>query len=87
MSSQCIHIGLRQPSAPLCSSVAERFSSSLWRQFSTQATRKEADSFGEIEVPADKYYGAQTARSLANFDIGGPMERMPVSCECVQERC
>jgi fumarate hydratase class II len=31
---------------------------------------------GTINVPADKYYGAQTARSLANFDIGG--EKMPV---------
>jgi fumarate hydratase class II len=30
---------------------------------------------GTINVPADKYYGAQTARSLANFDIGG--EKMP----------
>ena len=39
------------------------------------ATRTETDSMGAIEVPADKYYGAQTARSLANFDIGG--ERMP----------
>ena len=38
-------------------------------------TRTETDSMGAIEVPADKYYGAQTARSLANFDIGG--ERMP----------
>jgi len=37
--------------------------------------RKETDSFGELEVPADKYYGAQTARSLINFKIGG--ERMP----------
>jgi len=39
------------------------------------ATRTETDSMGAIEVPADKYYGAQTARSLANFDIGG--EKMP----------
>ena len=31
---------------------------------------------GTINVPTDKYYGAQTARSLANFDIGG--EKMPV---------
>src|SRR5688572_2462872 len=31
---------------------------------------------GTINVPSDKYYGAQTARSLANFDIGG--EKMPV---------
>ena len=40
--------------------------------------RVETDTFGEIKVPADKYYGACTARSLSNFDIGGPMELMPV---------
>jgi fumarate hydratase class II len=39
------------------------------------ATRIEADSMGRLEVPADKYYGAQTARSLVNFRIG--TERMP----------
>jgi fumarate hydratase, class II len=33
--------------------------------------RIETDSMGEIKVPADKYYGAQTARSLMNFKIGG----------------
>ncbi|HKC63755.1 MAG TPA: class II fumarate hydratase, partial [Pyrinomonadaceae bacterium] len=33
-------------------------------------TRIETDSMGEIEVPADKYYGAQTARSLVHFNIG-----------------
>ncbi|MGV8853669.1 MAG: class II fumarate hydratase [Devosia sp.] len=38
-------------------------------------TRVESDTMGTINVPADKYYGAQTARSLANFDIGG--EKMP----------
>ena len=37
--------------------------------------RVESDTMGTINVPADKYYGAQTARSLANFDIGG--EKMP----------
>ena len=37
--------------------------------------RIETDSFGEIEVPADKYWGAQTQRSLQNFKIGG--ETMP----------
>ncbi|RKX23791.1 MAG: class II fumarate hydratase, partial [Candidatus Zixiibacteriota bacterium] len=37
--------------------------------------RVESDSMGEINVPADKYYGAQTARSLMNFKIGG--ETMP----------
>jgi len=34
------------------------------------ATRLETDSMGEIEVPADKYWGAQTQRSLHHFDIG-----------------
>src|SRR5882672_6323043 len=33
-------------------------------------TRIETDSMGEIEVPADRYYGAQTARSLIHFNIG-----------------
>jgi fumarate hydratase class II len=37
--------------------------------------RIETDSMGEIKVPADKYYGAQTARSLMNFKIGG--EKFP----------
>ncbi|HYF56000.1 MAG TPA: lyase family protein, partial [Salinarimonas sp.] len=40
------------------------------------ATRTETDTFGPIEVPADRYWGAQTQRSLQNFRIGG--ERMPV---------
>jgi fumarate hydratase class II len=39
-------------------------------------TRIESDSMGEIAVPADRYWGAQTQRSLQNFKIGG--ERMPV---------
>jgi len=39
------------------------------------AARIERDSMGEIEVPADRYWGAQTQRSLQNFRIGG--ERMP----------
>src|ERR1043166_3744936 len=37
--------------------------------------RQETDSFGPIDVPSDKYWGAQTQRSLQNFKIGG--ERMP----------
>ncbi|HVO75601.1 MAG TPA: class II fumarate hydratase [Ignavibacteriaceae bacterium] len=37
--------------------------------------RLESDSMGGIKVPANKYYGAQTARSLMNFKIGG--ETMP----------
>ncbi len=39
------------------------------------ATRTETDTFGPIEVPADRYWGAQTQRSLQNFRIGG--ERLP----------
>src|SRR6266498_3262153 len=37
--------------------------------------RIETDSFGPIEVPADRYWGAQTQRSIENFRIGA--ERMP----------
>ncbi|CAL8259101.1 unnamed protein product [Arctogadus glacialis] len=40
--------------------------------------RIEADTFGELRVPMDKYYGAQTVRSTMNFKIGGPSERMPI---------
>src|SRR5919204_2582088 len=38
-------------------------------------TRTETDTMGAIEVPADRYWGAQTQRSLEHFRIGG--ERMP----------
>ncbi|EUC28353.1 hypothetical protein COCCADRAFT_9267 [Bipolaris zeicola 26-R-13] len=40
-------------------------------------TRTESDAFGEIQVPADKYWGAQTERSLENFRINQPQDRMP----------
>ena len=41
--------------------------------------RMETDSIGSIEVPADRYWGAQTERSLHHFTIGDPSsERMPV---------
>ena len=45
------------------------------RQTAMAKTRIETDSFGPIEVPADRYWGAQTQRSLENFRIG--TERMP----------
>jgi len=41
----------------------------------SKTTRIEKDTFGDIEVPNDRYYGAQTQRSLQNFRIGG--ERFP----------
>lgn len=40
-------------------------------------SRTESDAFGEIQVPGDKYWGAQTQRSLGNFDINQPQDRMP----------
>ena len=36
-----------------------------------QATRTEKDTMGNVEVPADAYWGAQTQRSRENFKIGG----------------
>ncbi|HKS67872.1 MAG TPA: lyase family protein, partial [Candidatus Acidoferrales bacterium] len=43
-------------------------------------TRVESDSMGKIEVPSDRYYGAQTARSLIHFDIGN--DTMPSELIC-----
>jgi fumarate hydratase class II len=43
----------------------------------SQQTRTESDAFGEIQVPANKYWGAQTERSLENFKINQPYDRMP----------
>ncbi|MFD2741101.1 class II fumarate hydratase [Sulfitobacter aestuarii] len=40
-------------------------------------TRTETDSFGPLEVPADKYWGAQTQRSILNFPIG--WEKQPIA--------
>lgn len=40
--------------------------------------RIEKDSLGEVQVPAEKYWAAQTQRSLQNFKIGGPGDKMPI---------
>ncbi|XP_033207413.1 probable fumarate hydratase, mitochondrial isoform X1 [Belonocnema kinseyi] len=45
---------------------------------SNQGYRLERDTFGELKVPCDKYYGAQTLRSVMNFPIGDSSERMPL---------
>src|SRR5436853_3351911 len=42
---------------------------------SGERTRRETDSLGEVDVPADRYWGAQTQRSLHHFSIGD--DRMP----------
>ena len=52
-----------------------RLLQSVKRSFAS--SRVESDAIGEIEVPSDKYWGAQTQRSLVNFPIGGERERMP----------
>merc|ERR1712142_581939 len=60
---------LRMPAATLSTSAARL----------DQAYRIEADTFGELKVPAEKYYGAQTLRSVMNFPIGDrASERMPL---------
>jgi fumarate hydratase class II len=43
-----------------------------------KTTRTEIDSFGPIEVPADKYWGAQSERSLENFPIGWEKQPAPI---------
>ncbi|KAL5701028.1 fumarate hydratase [Ranunculus cassubicifolius] len=58
------------------SSTTSNFRYSYLRSFST-AFREERDTFGPIQVPSDKLWGAQTQRSLQNFDIGGEREQMP----------
>src|SRR5947199_6685792 len=58
--------------------VWKRMNSSMSKEGtekSAQAVRVETDSMGGIEVPSDKYYGAQTQRSLIHFNIGD--DRMP----------
>ncbi|CAK9296464.1 unnamed protein product [Gordionus sp. m RMFG-2023] len=48
------------------------------QDYESQKYRIEKDTMGEMKVPFDKYYGAQTARSLQNFPIGGTSEIMPI---------
>jgi fumarate hydratase, class II len=45
---------------------------------STRAARSESDTMGEVSVPADRYWGAQTQRSLENFRIGGELMPAPL---------
>ncbi|MEO0671565.1 MAG: class II fumarate hydratase [Pseudomonadota bacterium] len=45
---------------------------------SKQTMRTESDTFGEIDVPADRYWGAQAQRSLGNFKIGWEKQPAPI---------
>src|SRR5215468_7487878 len=73
---RCVQHDKRAPHANL-----RQHSSKFFRSHMTQATspaqgfRKETDSMGAIEVPTDKYWGAQTQRSLIHFNIGD--DKMP----------
>ncbi|MEM0899705.1 MAG: class II fumarate hydratase, partial [Pseudomonadota bacterium] len=44
----------------------------------SSGTRTETDSFGALEIPNEKYFGAQTARSIMNFPIGGETQPLAV---------
>jgi fumarate hydratase class II len=80
-SSRALLIGRTTGSCP--SDPATSFIRlSTTRSYSSTAkmsveTRTETDAFGEIQVPSDKYWGAQTERSLENFKINQPQDRMP----------
>ncbi|KAG8063433.1 hypothetical protein GUJ93_ZPchr0003g18680 [Zizania palustris] len=63
--------------SPAAAAAALLLRPALARPISTDF-REERDTFGPIQVPNDKLWGAQTQRSLQNFDIGGERERMPV---------
>jgi fumarate hydratase class II len=66
------NMGEDEPLAPEQGKVQ----SSPVSQTTNAPTRTESDSMGAIEVPADQYYGAQTARSLIHFNIGH--DKMPL---------
>lgn len=68
-ASQGLRAAIKIPAAPLSTSAVKM----------DQAYRIEADTFGELKVPVEKYYGAQTVRSVMNFPIGDrASERMPL---------
>ena len=67
-----------------CSLTHQRqaFPSHTARAFTNSArmaasTRTETDAFGELQVDSSRYWGAQTQRSLGNFKINQPHDRMP----------
>ncbi|NBV43173.1 hypothetical protein EBR96_10475, partial [bacterium] len=60
------------PFSQLLSRFAMSIKSALQK---SENARMESDSMGEIAVPAESYWGAQTQRSIENFKIGG--HRMP----------
>jgi hypothetical protein len=70
---------LRHPRVPSEDLSNLRFTTRAFTNTARMAasTRTESDAFGEIQVESDKYWGAQTQRSLGNFKINQPQDRMP----------
>lgn len=73
---------LSQLHTSLQTSQSQTFASNTARAFTNSArmaasTRAETDAFGEIQVDSSRYWGAQTQRSLGNFKINQPHDRMP----------
>lgn len=64
------------PARP-ASLVSRQYTRILRTSIRMVSTRTETDAFGPVEVENDKYWGAQTQRSLGNFNINLPNERMP----------
>jgi fumarate hydratase, class II len=60
--------------SPACNGIGRK---GFREEGTMTATRTETDSFGPLEVPADRYWGAQTQRSVQNFPIG--WEHQPVA--------
>ena len=78
-SSRILQTQLRTPHFTLQS---HRFAPNTVRAFTNSArmaasTRAETDAFGELQVDNSRYWGAQTQRSLGNFKINQPHDRMP----------
>ena len=61
----------------LRNSIRTQAASRVLQQIRMASTRTETDAFGPIQVESDRYWGAQTQRSLGNFNINLPQERMP----------
>ncbi|KAG1649426.1 putative fumarate hydratase, mitochondrial [Nymphon striatum] len=76
-----IGLGVLEDQAQVREMGLHRGPNLLWRISPMTATRTETDSFGPLEVPADKYWGAQTQRSIMNFPIG--WERQPKAAAAV----
>ena len=59
--------------------VKQTFRKFTDNKLNNQGYRVEHDTFGPINVPNDKYWAAQTQRSLQNFAIGTKEDKMPIS--------